>query len=302
MKTKLLIEQHFHGAFGINFNNCEADDVLRLSKEILKYGIAGIFPTLATDTVENIKRQIKVIKEAASRQTNDMAKILGVHLEGVFLNPKKKGIHDENLFLEPTIENYKLVEDDFIKILTYAPELDKDHELAKYLMAKDVKVQAGHCIAGKLSYCDGVTHLFNAMDGITHRGESTALSALVDDSLYTEIIADGVHVSDDILRLVFKSKPIDKIILISDCLPITKSDMNQMEFEGETIYYDGEKATSKEGTLAGSTKLLPDIIRRLGAMGLFKPELVENTHKYHNLDIPGEIDWDENFNIADIKL
>lgn len=302
MKTKLIIEQHFHGAFGINFNNCSVDDVLELSKEIVKYGIGGIFPTLATDSVENIKKQISVIKEAAQKQTSDMAKILGVHLEGIFLNPEKKGIHDEKFFLKPTVENYKLIEDDFIKILTYAPELDENYALAKYLMTKDVKIQAGHCLGGDLSYCDGATHLFNAMSGIVQRGTSTALTALTDDSIYTEIIADGVHISDSIIRLVFKAKPLDKILLISDCLPITKSGLEEMVFEGETIYFDGEKATSKEGTLAGSTKLLPNIIKRLGIMGLFKPQLIENTYKYHNIELGGEVEWDEHFNIVGVKL
>ena len=302
MKTKLIIEQHFHGAFGINFNNCNVEDVLELSKEIVKYGIGGIFPTLATDSVENIKKQISIIKEAAQKQTSDMAKIFGVHLEGIFLNPQKKGIHDERFFLKPTIENYKLIEDDFIKILTYAPELDENYALAKYLLTKDVKIQAGHCLGGDLSYCDGATHLFNAMSGIVQRGTSTALTALTDDSIYTEIIADGVHISDSIIRLVFKAKPLDKILLISDCLPITKSGLEEMVFEGETIYFDGEKATSKDGTLAGSTKLLPDIIKRLGIMGLFQPQLIDNTYKYHNIELGGEVEWDEHFNIVGVKL
>ena len=300
MKTKLIIEQHFHGAFGINFNDCSVDDVLELSKEIVKYGIGGIFPTLATDSVENIKNQIEIIKQAAGLQTPKMAKILGVHLEGIFLNPEKKGIHDQSLFLKPSVDNYKLIEDDFIKILTYAPELDEEYSLAKYLLTKDVKIQAGHCVGGDLSYCDGATHLFNAMSGIVQRGTSTALTALTDDSIFTEIIADGVHVSDSIIRLVFKVKPQDKIILVSDSLPITKSNLKQMEFAGETIYFDGEKATSKEGTIAGSTKLLPDIIKRLGLMGLFKPQLIENVYKYHNINLDGEVVWDENFNIINV--
>lgn len=305
MKTKLLIEQHFHGAFGVDFNNCSVEDVHKVAKEILKFGIGGIFPTLVTDSVENIKRQISVIKKVAELQTPDMARILGIHLEGIFLNPDKKGIHNSELFLEPTIDNYRLIEDDFIKIVTYAPEFDKDNTFAKYLKSKGVKVQAGHCTGGDLTHCDGVTHLFNAMSGVTHRGESTALSALVNDDIYTEIIADGVHVSDDALRLVFKSKPIDKILLISDCLPCTKlsteNGVIEIDFAGEKVYYDGQKAVSKAGTIAGSTVLLPDIIKRLGKMGLFKAELIENTYRYHNLELNGEIEWDEEFNIKSIN-
>ena len=314
MKTKLLIEQHFHGCFGIDFNTASVDDILYLSKEILKYGIGGIFPTLVTDSVENIKRAISVIKEASKRQAPDMAHILGIHLEGIFLNPEKKGIHHSEYFLKPTIDNYKLIEDDFIKIITLAPELCSDtlplregrnlsdfrDGLINYLRSKNIKIHAGHCTGGDLTGCTGVTHLFNAMSGITHRGKSTALSALVNDDIYTEIIADGVHVSDEALKLTFKAKPEDKVILISDSLPITKSNLKEMIFAGEKIYYDGIKATSKEGTLAGSTTLLPDIIKRLAKQNLFNTEYINNPYKYHNIDLQGHIEWDDEWNIVEI--
>lgn len=296
MKTKLLIEQHFHGAFGIDFNKADIDDVLFLAKEIRKYGIGGIFPTIVTDSVTNTQKALATIKEAQKQQTPDMAKILGVHLEGIFLNPEKKGIHNAEHFLAPTVENYKKIEDDIIKIVTLAPELiektSPHSNLIDYLHEKNIKVQAGHCNGGDLEGCDGVTHTFNAMSGISHRGSSTALSALIDDNIYTEIIADGIHVSDDALRLLFKSKPKNKILLVSDCLPCTKSTLKEFVFADETVYYDGLRATSKAGTLAGSTLLLPDIIKRLFKQNLFYPELITNPYEYHNIDIPGEFDWD----------
>ena len=298
MKTKLLIEQHFHGCFGIDFNTASVDDILYLSKEILKYGIGGIFPTIVTDSVENTKHAIGVIKEASKKQTSDMARILGIHLEGIFLNPEKKGIHDSKLFLKLTPENYKLIEDDFIKIVTLAPELDEG--LLDYLKSKNVKIQAGHCTGGDLTKCTGATHLFNAMSGVTHRGKSTALSALVNDDIYTEIIGDGVHVSDEALKLTFKSKPVNKVILVSDSLPITKSDLKEMMFAGEKVYYDGTKATSKEGTLAGSTTLLPFIIKRLAKQKLFNPEFINNPYRYHNIDLKGSVEWDDDWNILKI--
>lgn len=347
MQTKLIIEQHFHGCFGIDFNKASVDDVLYLSKEILKYGIGGIFPTLVTDSVENIKKATAVIKEASQKQTSDMAKILGIHLEGIFINPEKKGIHNPKHFLAPTIENYKLVEDDFIKIVTLAPEMINSHRpvvgegkgvnvlpeknLISYLRSKNIKVQAGHCVGGDLTGCTGVTHLFNAMSGVAHRGETTALSALVDDNIYTEIIGDGIHVSDKALKLVFKSKPFDKIILISDSLPCTNyphplregkqllaSDRDvgagcyEFTFADEKVYYDGIKATSKEGTIAGSTTMIPKIIKRL-MNTIFRTstlsttdrekmlfQLVLNPYSYHNIDLGGSIEWDEDFNIAKV--
>lgn len=320
MQTKLIIEQHFHGCFGIDFNKASVDDVLYLSKEILKYGIGGIFPTLVTDSVENIKKATAIIREAAKKQTPDMAKILGIHLEGIFINPEKKGIHNPEHFLAPTIENYKLVEDDFIKIVTLAPELIPDAKtqrsedaksvsengnLISYLRFKNIKVQAGHCVGGDLDGCTGVTHLFNAMSGVVHRGETTALSALVNDDIYTEIIGDGIHVSDKALKLVFKSKPLDKILLISDSLPITGSNLKEMIFADEKVYYDGIKATSKEGTIAGSTTMIPKIIKRLAKAGIIAEneinQIINNPYNYHNVNIDGSISWDEDFNIIKVS-
>lgn len=309
-KSKLLVEQHFHGCFGVDFSTCKADDIIFLSKKLLTHGIGGFFPTLVTDSVENIKRQIEQIKIAKSlqeiRATGEMSQILGIHLEGVFINPEKKGIHDEKLFLTPNIENYKLIEDDLIKIVTLAPELDEDGELRKYLTLKGVKVQAGHCTGADLSGCHGVTHLFNAMKGIDHREKSTALSALLDDKIHTEIIADGVHLSDDILKLVFKSKPEDKIILVSDSLPLAGSDLKEIEFAGETIYFDGKKATSKKGTIAGSTAVLDEIVRKLAQkepknFQKFTKMASDNLYKYHDIEIEGCVYWDEDFEIVAIE-
>lgn len=294
MKTPLIIEQHFHGAYGVDFNKADVSEIVSLASRLRKIGIGGFFPTLVTDSLENIKKQISVIKEA-SKQCKG---IFGIHLEGIFINPLKKGIHNPEHCLPLTIENYRKIEDDFIKIVTLAPELDEG--LVKYLKSCGVKVQAGHCIGGGADVfegLDGVTHTYNAMSPITHRGTSTALSALVEDNIYAEIIADGVHVSDDALKLFFKAKPTDKVILISDALPITYSDMRETVFADSVIYYDGDKATSEEGTIAGSTKLLPEIIGILGRKGLFKPEYIYNVYRYHGLEPEGELEWDENFNI-----
>jgi len=300
MKTKLLVEQHFHGCYGVNFNTCSVDDVLELSQRMRKDGFGYIFPTLVTDSVENTQKQISVIKKAAEKQTSGMAKICGVHLEGIFLNPDKKGIHDAKYFLKPTLENFKKIEDDFIKIMTIAPEL-ADIELLKYLKGKDIKVQSGHCTGGDLSYCSGTTHTFNAMTGVPHRGKGTALSALINDDIYTEIIGDGIHVSDDAVKLLFKVKPMNRIILVSDSLPCAHSELKEFEFAGETIYYDGNSAISIEGTLAGSAKMLPDIIKILGAKDLFSKQYISNSYDYHKLPDIGEIEWDEEFNIIRVK-
>jgi len=294
MKTLPIIEQHFHGAYGVDFNKAGVNEIVELSFKLRQIGIAGFFPTLVTDSVENTVKQIAIIKEASKKCEG----ILGIHLEGIFLNPLKKGIHNESHFLPLTVDNYKKIEDEFIKIVTLAPELDEG--LISYLKGKGVKVQAGHCIGWQEGEYkpNASTHTFNAMSGITHRGVSTVLSALIDDDVYTEVIADGVHVSDDALKLLFKTKPQNKVILVSDSLPITYSDEKETTFADSKIYYDGKKATSAEGTIAGSTKLLPEIIKILGQKGLFNPNYIKNVYTYHGIEPKGEIVWDDEWNIV----
>ena len=294
-KTPLMLEQHIHGAFGVDFNKASSDEVIAVADKLLNFGIGKFFPTLVTDSAENIKRQVEIIKSASSK----CPQILGIHLEGIFINPEKKGIHNPKHFLKLTKENYQIIEDDFIKIVTLAPELDNG--LINYLKQKGVKVQAGHCVGGDLKNLSGVTHTFNAMSGISHRGKSTALSALINDFVYTEIIADGVHVSEDALNLFFRSKPKDKIILVSDALPITYSDMKEAVFADSKIYYDGIKATSKNGTIAGSTTLLDKIMKQLERMGFMDSIFIENPYNYHSIEPEGEIIWDNNWNIIEIK-
>ena len=276
MKTPLILEQHIHGAFGIDFNNCTVDDVIEVAEKLYQRGIGAFFPTLVTDSIANINRQVSIIKKASEK----CDKILGIHLEGIFINPEKKGIHNPEHFMSLTVENYKLIEDDFIKIVTLAPELDKG--LIEYLHSKGVKVQAGHCTGW--GDVDGVTHTFNTMPGISHRGSSTTLSALIQDNVYAEIIADGIHVSDEALKLFLKTKPDNKVILISDALPITHSNIKDTIFADSKIFYNGKTATSADGTIAGSTMLLDEIIERLKALGLFKPEYLKNTWRYHGLE------------------
>ena len=290
MKTPLIIEQHMHGAFGVDFNKANVDEIVEVAHKLRKIGIGGFFPTLVTDSVENTKRQIGIIKEAA-KKTNS---ILGIHLEGIFINVQKKGIHNPEHFLALTIENYQKIEDDFIKIVTLAPELDEG--LISYLKTKGVKIQAGHCVGwGEV---DGATHTFNAMSGVTHRCSSTALSAMIEDNIYAEIIADGLHVSDEALKLFFRAKPANRVILISDALPITYSDQKEAIFADSKIFYDGKKATSADGTIAGSTKLLPEIIKILGKKGMFNPQFIQNVYDYHGIEPMGEIEWNEDFEIV----
>ncbi len=302
-----LIDQHIHGAFGVDFCNCSVDELIDLSLKLPLNGTTMFFPTLVTDTVENLGKQIQVIKKAKEKQPKNSAQLVGIHLEGPFINSEKKGIHDKNCILKPSLDEFKKIEDDIIKIVTIAPELDDNQQLCKYLKSKGIKVSAGHTLSTDISCANQVTHLFNAMGTIDHKQASTATLALTNDEIYTEIIADSIHVNDEVLKLVFKIKPEDKVILISDAIPIAHSNLKEMVFCGEKIYLAENKATNKMGTIAGSAMLLNDIIKNLVSKNILRFETAinmatKNLQNYHNLKNNAIITWDEELNIKEIKF
>lgn len=310
-KTPAFIEQHFHGAYDVDFIDCTIDEILYLSEKLISNGITAFLPTLATAPLDILKKQISVIKNAMEYQHGTQgelrgARILGVNLEGCFLNPLKGGIQNENQLLLPTVQNFKLLEDDVIKLVTLAPELDKNLELTNYLKSKGIKVFAGHTIAEDLSGMDGVTHLFNAMKAFAHREKSPALEALLDDNLFCEIILDGYHVHYDVAKLVFKTKPLNKIILISDALPLAKGVRGEMIFCSKKIYLKDNKACDEKGTLAGSAFLLDDIVKKIvktGLLSLSDACFAASTPKLlFGLDFNDYIYWDEDLNIKKVTI
>lgn len=268
------IDIHTHGGFGVNFNNCSKGDILFFATEAEKRNIVGFLPTLATDKIENITVQIEKIIEAKIEQKNG-AKILGIHLEACFLNPEKAGVHKIDDFLKPNVENwekfFKKYEND-IKIVTLAPELDENNKLQKYLISKGIKVQAGHTKAENLGLADSICHIFNATPAIHHRESSATLEALINDNIYTEIIADTIHTSENILKMFFKVKNKDKILIISDSLPIANSKLESTIFCSQEIFKNGK---TKDGTLAGSIQTIDTIVKNLINKGFITKEEAE---------------------------
>lgn len=307
IKTNGLIDQHIHGAFGVDFGISTADEIISLTKKLPEYGVTMFFPTLVTDSIENLKKQINEIKIAQKKQPKYSAKIVGIHLEGPFINPEKKGIHNSNDILKPTIEDFKKIEDEIIKIVTIAPELDENLQLCSYLKSKQIKISAGHTLATEIEFADQVTHLLNAMGTIDHKTVTTATQALIYDNIYTEVIADSIHIKDEVLKLIFKAKPIDKVILISDALPITESNQKKMTFCNEEIFLKNGIATSIKGTIAGSTTLLDKIIKNLVSKNILTLEnaikmATTNLHSYHNLKNNAFIYWDEKLKISKVEF
>ena len=288
MDKIFYIDNHTHGAYGVNFNYANYDEIKNLLKKLYKRNIRGICPTLVGESNFNILRQLAIfkrIKEEQLKNIEDETFVIGVHLEGTFLSPKKNGIQNKRLFKKPTTANFKdLVGDfeDIVKIVTIAPEEDLD--LIGYLNDKKIKTQAGHTVGTTLKRCQATTHMFNAMNGIHHRDNAVALEALINDSVYCEIIADLIHCSKEIIKLLLKCKPKDKILLISDSLPSCHY--------GKNIVFCGKKITKEgkddKGTIAGSNKTLDEICKKLLKEEILSKEEIEkmaflNQIKYLNL-------------------
>ncbi len=271
----LYIDNHTHGAYGVNFNYANYDEIKNLLKKLYKRNIRGICPTLVGESNFNILRQLAIfkrIKEEQLKNIEDETLVIGVHLEGTFLSPKKNGIQNKRLFKKATTANFKdLVGDfeDIVKIVTIAPEEDLD--LIGYLNDRNIKTQAGHTIGTTLKKCQATTHMFNAMNGIHHRNNSVALEALINDNIYCEIIADLIHCSKEIIKLLLKCKEQDKILLISDSLPSSHYSKN-IVFCGKKITKEGK---DDKGTIAGSNKTLDEICKKLLKEEILSKEQIE---------------------------
>ena len=306
MISSAIVEQHIHGCFGYDFMNCSAEDFIQVSKYLLSCGVGYYFPTIMTDDLDVIKERLCVVKKAMALQSAEVAQIVGVHLEGPFINPNKSGIHEKKYIQPLELDIYKQIEDEIIKIVTLAPELDKNGEFISYLKEKGVKVSAGHCIASNFDNINQLTHLYNAMGTFSHRGNSTVVSALVNDIL-VEIIADSMHVSDDVLKITFKQKALEQILLISDALPLAHSEKQEHIFAGQKIFNDSGKLVNVDGTFAGSSMLLSDIVKNLVDKNLLnlKDALIcasSNQLKYHNLKNNLNVYWNNLNEIEKVEL
>ena len=265
--TPAIIEQHIHGGYGFNFNTATKEEIEVLLKKMPQNGISEIVATLIPDSIENLNKQLAVLHEVIKNPQKGSTKILGVHLEGPFFSPKKSGIHVPEMLMTPTVENFNKLNFEDIKIVTLAPELDKDYKLTKYLNSKGIITSAGHTMATaedvKNSGVKQVTHLYNAMPNIQHRDLTATNEALSNDKLYTEIIGDLAHVPPEMMDLTVKVKPKDKIILISDALEGAHSKKDHFFMNGIRVNIADGMAKNQNGTLAGSINFVSDVAKRL---------------------------------------
>lgn len=223
--THQLIDLHVHGAEEYDTRTRRQDDILLIAKLHGERGTDAILPTVYAGAIDTMRQNMTAVRRAMSSRSTG-AKVLGIHLEGPFLNPDQAGALDRKSFLDPSKKELeRLVEgfEDIIRIVTIAPELPGALKIIELCRNKGFLVHMGHSDAsyeqaeeGKLAGATGITHIFNAMRGFHHRDPGLAGFGLMDDEVYVEVIADLVHLHPQSLKMVLDMKPPDRILLISD--------------------------------------------------------------------------------------
>jgi N-acetylglucosamine-6-phosphate deacetylase len=260
------VDLQINGALGLAFTDLKAEDAEQLQKicEFLwNVGVDAFLPTLVTTSFENIQRSLAVISNFIS-SSHKKAQILGVHLEGPFLNYEKRGAHPAEYLLPLTIEEVKRVLGDYahlIKIITLAPELDPTGEVIPYLRNEGIIVSLGHSQAtasqAQQAFELGatmVTHAFNAMPSLHHREPGLLGAAITNNNVMCGFIADGEHVSPMMLDLLLRASGYEKgLFLVSDALAPLGLPDGVYPWDSREIEVKNGTARLPDGTLSGTT-------------------------------------------------
>ncbi len=310
-----FIDLHCHGGNGFDVME-GSKSIIEMSKYHLMHGTTSIMPTTWTNTLENTISALKGFNEI----TNDNQNILGIHLEGPFINSNKLGAQP-NLTEKPSLDFIKkILEIANVKIITLAPEIDGMQEFINYLVDLNIKVQFGHTLAD-FSCCDkimkdyevGFTHLYNAMSGNDHRSPGV-LSAAFLKGKYAEIICDNIHVSKEAIKIAKKCIP--GLYAITDSINASGLNDGEYIFAKNNIKKENNSVKIKsDGTLAGSIVTMDQTFKNLISMDFSLEEAVAltsyNASKYLNLDNVGIIQknflsnfliLDKEFNLKEVYL
>ncbi len=253
-----LIDIHIHGYLGKDVCDAKKESIEVIANGIMKNGVTSFLPTTMTiekTKIESILEICRDLKEES--KTWDGACVLGVHAEGPFISPKKKGAQDEKYILKPD-SKFVLKYKDIIKIITMAPEEDEDfHEIEKIRKDSDIVISMGHTDADyetaiKSTY-HGVrhaTHTFNAMSPLNQRNPGV-VGAIMNSDVTCELIVDTFHIHPALYDLVYKLKG-DKLCFITDCLPAGGLGDGEYTLGGEKFISKGIECRLLDGTIAGS--------------------------------------------------
>lgn len=267
-----LIDIHTHGGYGCDTNNADLDNMLNWIKHLPSEGTTSLLISPYTSTIEKMQNSVDLIDSL--RKQNLEASVLGCHLEGPFISNKHLGAMNEKYILKPNINTYKEIAQDHeecIKLITLACELEKAYDLMDYLTAHHTVVSVGHSgctyeagLEAKKHGLKGFTHTYNGMLGLHHREVGTVGCSLLFDDCYSECICDGYHVSFEALKILFRCKPKDKVILVTDSLKTKGLPEGNYELDGEAIEMrHGCAYMAGTDSLSGSTLSMIQAMRNV---------------------------------------
>ncbi len=250
-----FVDVHIHGGFGIDFMSASPEEMHILCDGLKREGYEAFLPTTITTNADAVGKAL------ASLPDDPM--IAGIHLEGPFISPKRPGAQPKSAIVEPFVGKSQwdsILNDPRLRVVTLAPEQPHALELTTRLLQRGVFVNMGHSDAtyedARRGYefgARGVTHMFNAMSGFHHREPGLVGYALQNDDLYTELIYDRLHVSKDAAQLLFKCKPADRVIAISDgTKAIGLPPGEKVDLWGQPGVVGRGEVRTLDGVLAGS--------------------------------------------------
>ncbi|MFD2444360.1 N-acetylglucosamine-6-phosphate deacetylase [Bacillus sp. CGMCC 1.16607] len=257
-----FIDVHVHGGGGADVMDGQTVSIQEIARYHRQFGTTGLLATTVTASSEKIEQVIDCIR-VMDHLIEDGAEILGIHLEGPYVNPQRSGAQNISYMKNPDLKEFKNWMErsaGFIKWITLAPEKNGAREFIKEVSELGVVVSAGHTCCSFNEFNKAVenglshaTHLFNGMNPLHHREPGVLGFVLTDERVSTEVILDGQHIHPAIFKLVYKAKCEDNILLITDCMRAAGMvdgiyDLGELE-----VIVQNSIARLNTGSLAGST-------------------------------------------------
>ena len=254
-----LVDIHSHGAVRHDFSDADVDGLRTILQYEKSHGITSYCPTSMTLPKEELLKIFQTAKDVEQDET--CARIVGINMEGPFLDPVTKGAHVEGYIRKPDIEFFRACNEaagGMIKLVTLAPNMEGSEEFIRELH-NEVVISIGHTAADydcasramKLG-AHHVTHLYNAMQPFGHRAPGLIGAAMDDPECMVELICDGYHIHPSAIRAAFRMFGPERVILISDSMRATGMENGTYELGGQEVTVKDRKAVLKDGTLAGS--------------------------------------------------
>jgi N-acetylmuramic acid 6-phosphate etherase/N-acetylglucosamine-6-phosphate deacetylase len=269
-----FVDTQVNGYGGVDLLHADVDAVLEMGEALRRDGVVAYQPTLITSDVDQLRSAVRSIDEARTRTTSG-ARILGIHLEGPFLSPRRAGTHPLEHLRLPDVELMgTLLATGRVATVTVAPELPGALELIAYCVSRGVTVWLGHTATsadnarrGFDAGASAVTHLFNAMEPMSARSPGLAGVALTRPDVTVQFIADGVHVADEMMRLAITAAR-GRWVIVSDAIAAAGVDRDVVQLGDVTVTVTNGVARRDDGTLAGSVGPLRDALVRVGSLGV----------------------------------